>query len=414
MNATSTGLDMTIRQAVEQIYRPPLYTTRSIEVYKKSCKAWERLTGNPTIRNITDNLVNQFETDLTDLGLQPSTIRTYCGHVRAVLNNVLNKSRRNGVGGYKAAQQLPSVIPAELDGTLLSYFEVLYRRQRLAGKSAGTVRKFRIAIRQFSRVLHHEATLVDLTDQNILDLMTWLADRGRSPETVNSNRAKLVALWGFLAKKRYVESFPDVLLFDESEKTPQAWNESQLQKLFGVLAKQRGKICGLPAADWFVTLHHFLLCSAERINAALTLAPSDVDLESRWVRVKAINRKGKTRDRSYRLDPETHQAIKAFIELDPGRELVWPLTVTRERLWQRYEEILKSAGLPSGRESKFHRMRKTALSFFKAKGGNASELADHASPATTRRHYLDPTICPEVQACDVLADVLKKTRQRAE
>lgn len=69
--------------------------------------------------------------------------------------------------------------------------------------------------------------------------------------------------------------------------------------------------------------------------------------------------------------------------------LPWPYHPTY--LWDRYTTLLERFGLPSGRESKFHRLRRSVASHYEAAGGNATEFFGHSSRKVTRR-YLDPRI----------------------
>jgi integrase len=289
---------------------------------------------------------------------------------------------------------------APLDDTLSALFENLYRRHRLAGKSCASVDNFRINLRHFSRFLGRPPRLADLSDDAIVDAMQWLVDQGDSASTANKFRRTLCALWNFVARKGLTSTWPTVTDFPEPERCPVAWSQIQLYSLFRALAAQPGFIDGVPAGRWWVGTHQFWWDTAERLNACLMLRWEDVDLESRWCRVRAESRKGQTRDRVYRLHPNTIATFKSIIE--PSRQLVFPWPYNRSMLFYHYRRILKSAGLPHGRESMFHRMRRSALSHFRAAGGDSTRLADHSDPRITRESYEDPTICPETQASDVL------------
>jgi integrase len=196
--------------------------------------------------------------------------------------------------------------------------------------------------------------------------------------------------------------WPDVRPLPAPERIPRAWSEPQIRLLFAALSKQEGTICGLSANEWWICQHLFFWDTAERLDAAFALRVHDLDLTTGWIVVRAETRKGKTRDRAYRLHPQSLARFRIFVAHDPERKLMFPIDFCRESLWNRYRAILKAAGLPHGRESMFHRMRKSAISHFKKAGGDSCWLADHSDPATTRKSYEDPTIIGGVQACDLL------------
>jgi hypothetical protein len=70
-------------------------------------------------------------------------------------------------------------------------------------------------------------------------------------------------------------------------------------------------------------------------------------------------------------------------------------------LWPAYTEILKRAGLPHDRKSKFHRMRRTVASFFEAAGANATALLGHSARSVTEG-YLDPRLVRTPQPSELL------------
>lgn len=288
--------------------------------------------------------------------------------------------------------------------TVSSVFETLYRRHRLCGKSSQSVENHRINIRHFSRYLERDALLSDLTDDNVLGAMQRLLDLGRAPETANKLRVSISAIWNFAARKGLVSVWPDVPKLKCPEKSPQAWNREQVFRLFAALEKipLRKKMGGLPLRFWLIAFHLVLWDTAERLTATLKIRLPDLDLDTGWVLLRAENRKGRTRDMRHRLHPSTIVRLKQFIAMDPDREFLFPVDCCQVTIFNRYRAVLKLAGLPHGKESMFHRMRRSVLSHFKAAGQNSTRLADHSSAETTRRCYEDPTIVVEPQASDFL------------
>lgn len=393
----STYDNMRFREVAEIIYAAANYTRTALASVRASCIVWERLTSNPPIREITATMIDEACRDALELGVPESR----CDAHRVILLALLRKAR-----GEKPVRIRKGVAPAptEIDGSLRSYLYVLYKRHRLAGKSPNTTTNFDINIRHLSRSLGREAQLEDLSDDNILDAMNMLVEAGRSVNTANKCRTHLIALMTFFAKRGKLSTFPTVRPFKAPERTPRAWTRQQLAELFSACERQTGTICGLPAGKWWLCLHYYFWFSAERLDSALLLRLSDVDLESGWIHVAAEYRKGKTRDRDYQMKGRALDLLREFVALDSNRERLFPIDFCEGTLFNKYARLLRGCGLPADRRSKFHRMRRSALSWFKVAGGDPTALADHQSAETTRRSYLDPTICVAVQAADLLFD----------
>lgn len=305
----------------------------------------------------------------------------------------------------------------QIGQTISSVFETLYRKHRLCGKSPQSVENHRINIRHFERYLREEgerngkpwepkqeALLSDLTDDNLLGAMQRLLDLGRAPATANKLRVAISAVWNFAARKGLVATWPDVRPIHVPEKSPQAWNQPQIYRLFLALETipKRQQIGGLPMREWLVAFHMVLWDTGERLTATRMIRIADIDLETGWLLIRAANRKGQTRDTRHRLHVDTMIRVRRFVALQPDREFLFPLDCCLGTLFNRYRAILKGAGLAHGKESMFHRMRRSVLSHFKVAGGNSTRLADHSSAETTRKSYEDPTIVVEPQASDFL------------
>lgn len=281
--------------------------------------------------------------------------------------------------------------------TLHQFFRDVYKPLRLLGKSQRTVTLYEYSIRLYSRTLGRDATLDDFNDIAISKHLQVLIDEGRSPHGVNKERSQLVAMWNFAAKKRMVEEFPTVPILLAPVETPQAWTRDQLSALFDCCKKQRGKICGLDTAAWWFAIHCVLWDSGERIGAILKVRWSDLEID--WLKIRASYRKGKRRDQIVRLHEKTVEALDP-LRRDDG--LIFPWDKSETYLYRVYNRILKQAGLPTDKCSKFHRMRKSFASHLHAIGGDATAGCGHSSDAVTRKSYLDPRIAAKEQPCDLL------------
>jgi integrase len=282
---------------------------------------------------------------------------------------------------------------------LLTVFEQHYLPLRLRGKSKETARLHRHSIRQFGKFLARSPSLADLTDASLSRLMHWGRERGLAAPSVNKWRNHLCALWRFAARKGMVKDWPDVEADVEPEKIPKAWLAGELSALFEACRRQKGWIGGVRADLWWVALHFVAYDSSERIGAIRQLTWDNVDLGDGWVTFPADTRKGGQKARMYRIAAETIESLK-LIQV-PHRKLVFPWDGDQNYLWEKYGTVLKSAGLPADRESKFHRIRRTTASYYEANGGNATELLGHSSRKVTLR-YLDPRIVKSPQAIDRL------------
>lgn len=294
---------------------------------------------------------------------------------------------------------------------LADFFEETYRSRKLLGRSENTSRLYRLSITSFGRTLGKRPRLCDFTDTNLSRHIQRLLDEGRSVATANKDRAQLLALWRYAHKRGLVTNWPDVPVIPEPERTPAAWMPEDLAKLEEAVGRRKGSIAGVPERLWWRSLIYACLDTGERISAIRDATWDWVD--GVWLRVPAEARKGKTRDRAYRLRPATVDDLEMIRRMGAGNFL-WPWPLNRDYLWQKYGALLKEAGLPAGRRDKFHRLRRTTASISHAAGLDAQQVMDHEYRRTTRA-YLDPRYTANTQPCDVLADFLanpKKATQR--
>lgn len=274
--------------------------------------------------------------------------------------------------------------------SLLSLFADLYEPRNLSGASASCKAQYRSNIRKFGRFLGHDAMPDDLTDDNLAKFIQSIRADGRSPATANKIRAQIIALWNFLARKRIVETYPDVQPLREFKRIPVAWNDEQLCTLFKHVQTLGGFVDCIPAADWWTALHGVLWDTGLRIGAALQLRWEHLDLLEGILLVSAETQK-QGADQQFYLGPDTLAWLRR-IAPPPERQLIFPWSRSIFSLWNHYARILRDAGLPADRRSKFHRMRRSHASHLKRAGGDPTATLGHSSQAMTARHYLDPRI----------------------
>lgn len=274
------------------------------------------------------------------------------------------------------------------------YFEPL----RLRSRSDNTRRLYLTTLRSFGRFLGRVPLLRDLTDDQVNRYLTWFRKLPRAPASVNKERNNLLAIWRFAARKKFVDNWPDVDPEIEPKRVPQAWTSEQVFRLFAAIQQETGLIAGIPADLWWTGLHLVGWDTGERIGAIMGVRWVDVDLAGRWIVARAETRKGGREDRIYRLGEDTAEVLA---KMRRPFEFVFEWPYCRSYLWAKYAVILRRAGLPADRRSKFHRLRRSVASHFEAAGGNATELLGHSRRSITER-YLDPRICVKQQAADVL------------
>ena len=286
-----------------------------------------------------------------------------------------------------------------LDLPLLDFFRDYFRPLFLRGRSKNTVDLYLISIRTFGKFLERSPRLSDLNDATINRHLCHFRDLPRRPSTVNKERANLLAIWRFACRKGSLSIWPDVPKEVEPDVIPLAWLPDELKRLFAAAVRMRGAIGGVPAAQWWTAL--LLLCwdTGERITAILTIQWTSIDLSSGWLIAQAGSRKGGRRDEAYQLHPDTVAALRVIHSAHRSEVFPWPHH--RTYIWQRFARLLKLAGLPTDRKSKFHRIRKSVGSYVKAAGGDPTQALRHRDSRSTKS-YLDPRIVRPTQAIDWL------------
>lgn len=292
---------------------------------------------------------------------------------------------------------------------LLTFLNDFYVTQRLIGKSHKTARLYRCSVSQFSKYLGRDALLSDLTDATMAAFLRHRLDTGTTKATAEKDRVQISAIWRFAHAKQEVERLPTIQSISVPVVAPVAWTMDELGQLLescrttgGVYVDNQRAQWAVTRAVWWTALHHVLWCTGERIGAVLQLRWRDIDGST--INFPAEIRKRGLRYNHREIDQQCVDALAkmqdAWFCADPDC-LVFPWSLTSSMIWTHYREILKDAGLPQDRLSKFHRIRKSVASHIQAKGGNAQEAMQHASRRTTES-YLDPRICRPEQPIDTL------------
>lgn len=247
-----------------------------------------------------------------------------------------------------------------------------------------------------------EPTLDDLDDIVVSRFLRWreiTPHRGKvcSRNSVLKDRTQLVAIWGYAAKKKCKTSngdqleWPSLPPYRAIERVPRAYTAEDVSKLIRCARTRsdayKGTIAGVPNAWWWSTEIYVSWLTAERLGAMLALRWAQVDLEHRQITFLGQTRKGRTRDI---IRPINQQCVEM---LAAGRrrpeDLVWPWDRVSTSIWPSLRYLCNRAGVTY---RGFHGFRKASLSYYHAAGGDATRLADHDRPSTTRKSYFDPGI----------------------
>lgn len=274
---------------------------------------------------------------------------------------------------------------------LTEFFDNIYRPLRLRGRAANTTRLYHSTIKAFGKFLGREPMLSDVADE--LTLARYLEERTKthSPYTSEKERTQLMAMARLANERRMIPALPTCPPGVLPDKVPTSWTVEELTALFAKASSLRTWVGTVPAADWFGALLAVCWESGERIGALLDTTPADYRRPDLVIR--AESRKGRRRARAYSLSPETCNRIERL--LTHGGDRIWPWPQARTYLWARLKrEILKPCGL-AGKRIGFHQVRRSAISWIAAAGGDPVAFAGHASPSTTKRWYLDPRMGPQ-------------------
>lgn len=280
--------------------------------------------------------------------------------------------------------------------TLLEICESEYFVLNLKIRSPQTILQYRIALRCFARSLGREPTTEDLTDDSIALWMGRLL-RQQPPLSVNTVRERInrvLALWTWLARRMVVRKWPTVIKPQAPEPLPTAMTQEQLRRLFHSASKERGVIAGVPADLWWHSFMAFVWNTSERKGAVLSARVAWFDFDRATCSIPPAVRKGGRKWGVYCLWPETVPLLRACLAAAPERDLMWPWPKCAGSYYTAWNRILKDAEIPVDRRHKTHGLRVSHATWKAAMGGDATRALGHSDPATTRRHYLDPTLMP--------------------
>lgn len=276
---------------------------------------------------------------------------------------------------------------------------------------------YRFTLRAFEKYLGRKATLADLTEETVngyvsVRLAKW------SQSAAKRDRNSLVVWWRYAARMKLLPPPPidGIPTIKVRHRNPTAWTLEEMGQLLGVCSKLAGRLrsetdqqgchwhhifaTGPLMSCWWKSFILFLFDTGTRLSAALEVRTEDLDLTRSLVVLRAQHAKTGV-EQVLRLSQQTVAELRA-LNPQPGK-LVWFWGYRRRKLFTDLELILEEAGLPVGRDRKFHCIRKTTATLTAAAGRPdlSQHTLGHTTPTMTRS-YIDLRAMPLTSAADVL------------
>jgi len=282
------------------------------------------------------------------------------------------------------------MIARSIPHDLRKYFNQIYRPKKLLGKSERTAKLYELTFARFAEYLDHSPTLDDLTEDSIYGFLDWRLSAGRAWHTVDKEADKLLALTNYAARKRHIEQFVDRPNLEPPEALPSCWTREQLATLLNACRAMPGRFVGCPKSTWWTAFHYLCLATGERTEAMLSL---------RWnmlagdvLSVPASVRKGRRKPARYHLPAEVVRVLEELRPFTGKFPTIFHAEWQPLHFYYHYTQLLQAAGLPTGRDFKPQKLRKSFASFLEAAGGDATTALGHVDRRTTKESYLDTTI----------------------
>ena len=267
---------------------------------------------------------------------------------------------------------------------------LLERYAPLYQLSARTVVLYGHTLDRFDEFLGRPGELTDLDDVVVSRFIAARLDNPARPvrrTTVLKDRAQLLAIANYAAKKRLIPEFLALKPLRAAGRLPEAYSREDVQSLLAECGRLQGLESGLPAAWYWQTFLGVCVQTAGRKGEVSAVTWQHIDTARRVILFRAETRKGKTRDIERGISQQLAELLDSQ-RREPA-ELVWPWHLTEAMRYIRLKRICRRAGVTY---RGIHALRKTAASYLAASGGNAQQLLDHDRASTSERHYLDNRI----------------------
>lgn len=202
------------------------------------------------------------------------------------------------------------------------------------------------ALRKFAEYLGHPPTADDLRNGTVAEFMQYRVDAlNVKPITVNGEYKPIKALWNWLAKRRAVDEFPAVPMFEVSRDEQQAepWAFEEYQRLLAESRLARGFVGRIKAPDYWLAFHHTQWDCEERPATMLALRFESLDLDRGKLLIPTTVRGHGRRELSIQLQPSTVRALRKIDK--PRRKLLFGDSITLIEWRILYRQLAIAAGL---------------------------------------------------------------------
>ena len=403
----------TIDRYLEEVFIPPRESDwknppAAARSYRASVKTFIDYAGDQTkIGELTEAVLKEFGESLIDSGTSAATAEVRCTHLRAIAREVNPAEFALRVGIKRAGtfldkkererDQQAELIDESSTTMLTPIADARCLYHAMKGHITKTRARYNGAFNHWDRIIGTNM-VGSLTDGNFAKYVETRQADGVASDTIKGELNKILAFARWCVKRTALAE-PECKSPPKSRKAPKAWNKQEVRRLFKEARITNRSIYGMPGSVYWPALLYTAWDTAERIGALLELERDDVDLHQRFIRLS--HRKGHGRELVKKITPETCKALGLLFRTMPGHTKVF-LYGCPSTLWKSYGRILEDAGLPSGRDSKFHRIRKTHATWLHRAGGDATESLGHSTDEVTRANYLDPRYSQEKTADELL------------
>lgn len=246
-------------------------------------------------------------------------------------------------------------------------------------------------------------TPVRVADLSAKLLCRFLASRRSvwSESSSNDYRAWLLRVWRAAHDAGLAPPVGRIHKLREPTDEPTAWTAEEVSELFWTASHWPGMVGEIPARHFWPALFAAVYWTAERIGAVRQTRRADYDATG-WITVRGgAVKTGK--GRLYRLPLHATERIDKLLSY--RGELLFPWPFHPRHLWTVARRIIERAGLDAPKTGRqlFHRLRRTTISLLWAVDPAAAQRqAGHSSAETTRRHYVSPSVAPQVGAAELL------------
>lgn len=366
-------------------------------------KLCEFLGRDVTTGEVNDRVIDRFVEWAIKEGLKYETVRKYRAYLRRIV-----RAARPGLCEKESGKR-PHEVEAvgcndtelDIEGSLWRFFRDVYKPTKLMGRTEGSANGYLYVLRRMFRHFGRSVLVQELSDELLREHLEWMLAQDFSPQTANSVRAHILALWRLAAKKQLIDKLPDVDKLPEPKKQPRAWSLEELGRILDSCGKQKGSVGPVLAAKWWRALVLTIYDTGLRRRASLLIERAHLDLNEGWLFVPAANQK-QNADQQFRLSTETLAAIREIWL--PERHYLFPWKAKDIRgIWHDYGDILERAGLESGPRDKFHKLRRTTATHIAAAAGFAAACHQlgHSSETITRG-YVDPRFTSKHDVANIL------------